>query len=165
MSQVYSLTTVQLIPADIAEVWNFFSNPGNLKNITPVSLAFRVISKHYGDTIYPGQIIEYKVRPVLNIPVYWMTEITNVDHKKFFVDEQRYGPYSFWHHQHHFKETSDGVEMTDIVHYKIPFWFIGDIANILFVKKQLKKIFEFRFNVIKQLFGGSEESSSRIEFS
>ena len=89
MSKVYSLKTVQRIPVDIDTIWNFFSNPGNLKNITPANLDFRVISKHHGERIYPGQIIEYKVSPLFGIPLYWMTEITHVEDRKFFVDEQR----------------------------------------------------------------------------
>jgi ligand-binding SRPBCC domain-containing protein len=103
--------------------------------------------------MYAGQIIEYKVSPVLGIPIYWMTEITQVDDKKHFIDEQRFGPYSLWHHQHHFKEVPGGVEMTDIVHYKLPFWFLGDIAHSLFVKKQLQHIFNYRFKKVEELFG------------
>ena len=103
--------------------------------------------------MYAGQIIEYKVSPFPGIPLYWMTEITHVEDKKYFVDEQRYGPYSLWHHQHHFKEINGGVEMTDIVHYKIPFWILGDIANSLFVNKQLKTIFDYRFKKVEELFG------------
>ena len=102
--------------------------------------------------MYPGQIIEYKVSPVLNIPIYWMTEITHVADKKYFVDEQRFGPYEMWHHQHHFKSVEGGVEMTDIVHYKLPFWFLGDIAHFLFVKKQLQGIFDYRFTKTEKLF-------------
>ena len=107
----------------------------------------------HGEKMYPGQVIEYIVKPILAAPVYWMTEITHVAEEQFFVDEQRFGPYSFWHHQHHFKQIEKGVEMTDIVHYKIPYWFIGDIANSLFVKQQLKKIFDYRYKVIQQKFG------------
>src|SRR6185295_20044887 len=102
--------------------------------------------------MYPGQIIEYKVKPVLGIPLYWMTEITHVEDKKHFIDEQRYGPYSLWHHQHHFKEIEGGVEMTDIVHYKLPLWFLGDIANTMLIKNQLKKIFDYRYKKITELF-------------
>lgn len=102
--------------------------------------------------MYAGQIIEYKVKPVLGIPLYWMTEITHVEEHQFFVDEQRFGPYSLWHHQHHFKQVEGGVEMTDIVHYKLPFWFLGDIAHALFVKRQLKQIFDHRYLVVEQLF-------------
>ena len=154
MSKVYSIKTVQLLPVSIDTAWEFFSSPANLKNITPSSLGFNIISKYHGDKMYPGQIIEYKVKPVLGIPLYWMTEITHVEHKKYFIDEQRFGPYSLWHHQHHFKEVANGVEMTDIVHYKIPFWFLGDIANTLMVKKQLKQIFDFRYKKAGEIFNG-----------
>lgn len=140
------------MPISLQEAWDFFSSPANLQHITPANLGFNIISTHHGQTMYPGQIIEYTVRPVLNIPLYWMTEITHVEPLKFFVDEQRYGPYSLWHHQHHFKEVPGGVEMTDIVHYKMPFWFLGDIANALFVKRQLKAIFDFRFASIESRY-------------
>lgn len=141
------------MPISLQEAWEFFSSPANLQHITPANLGFNIISKHHGQSMYPGQIIEYTVRPVLNIPLYWMTEITHVEPLRYFVDEQRYGPYSLWHHQHHFKEVPGGVQMTDIVHYKIPFWFLGDIANSLFVKKQLKAIFDFRFAAVGQRWG------------
>lgn len=152
MSKVYSLKTVQHIRVSLDKAWDFFSSPANLQTITPQKMGFKIISKYQGDKMYPGQIIEYKVSPVLNIPLYWMTEITHVEDKKYFVDEQRFGPYDLWHHQHHFKETADGVEMTDIVHYKLPFWFLGDIAHGLFVKKQLEDIFEYRFKKVEELF-------------
>ena len=103
--------------------------------------------------MYAGQLIEYKVRPVLNIPMYWMTEITHVVDQTYFVDEQRYGPYAMWHHQHHFKAIEGGVEMTDLVHYKIPYWFLGDVANAIFVRKKLQEIFDFRKVKVEELFG------------
>ena len=103
--------------------------------------------------MYPGQIIEYNVKPVGGIPLYWMTEITHVSDRQYFVDEQRFGPYSMWHHQHHFKTIEGGVEMTDIVHYKLPLWFLGDIAHTLFIRKQLHGIFDFRFKKAEELFG------------
>ncbi len=149
MSKVYSLKKIQFLPIKIEEAWDFFSSPANLKKITPPELGFNIISEHHGDAMYAGQLVEYTVKPLLGIPLYWMTEITHVEPMKYFVDEQRYGPYSFWHHQHHFKKIDGGVEMTDIVHYKIPFWFLGDIANTLLVKKQLEKIFDFREKVVK----------------
>jgi ligand-binding SRPBCC domain-containing protein len=153
MSKVYSIKTVQKLPVTLNTAWEFFSSPVNLKEITPSNLGFNIISKHHGETMYAGQIIEYKVSPVLGIPLYWMTEITHVQDHQYFVDEQRFGPYSMWHHQHHFKEVPGGVEMTDIVHYKLPFWFLGDIAQALFVKKQLQHIFDYRFKKVEQLFG------------
>lgn len=149
---VHSFKQVQIIPASLPEVWDFFSSAKNLQTITPPSMQFRIISKYHEAEIYPGQIIEYKVKPVLGIPMYWMTEITQVQKEVFFVDEQRYGPYSLWHHQHHFKKVAAGVEMTDIVHYKIPLGFLGDIANSLFVKKKLESIFAYRTEKIDTLF-------------
>jgi ligand-binding SRPBCC domain-containing protein len=152
MSKVYSLKTVQVLPISLEKAWDFFSSPANLAEITPKNLGFNIISKHHGEKMYAGQIIEYKVSPVLGIPLYWMTEISHVEQHKFFVDEQRFGPYSMWHHQHHFKEVPGGVEMTDIVHYKLPFWFLGDIANSIFVKKQLNDIFDYRFKAVEKIF-------------
>lgn len=143
--------------------WDFFSRPDNLKHITPPGLNFKIISNHRGDQMYAGQVIEYKVHPILGIPLYWMTEITHVKNREYFVDEQRFGPYSLWHHQHHFKEIEGGVEMTDIVHYKIPFWFLGDIANSLFVKKQLNQIFSFRYAKAVEVFGPWERKVKDLQ--
>ena len=153
MSKMYSLKAVQRIPITIDEAWDFFSSPANLNKITPADMSFNIISVHHGESMYAGQIIEYKLRPLLNIPVYWMTEITHVEDKKYFVDEQRFGPFGMWHHQHNFKAIEGGVEMIDIVHYKLPLWFLGDIANVLFVKRKLKKVFDHRFTQIEKLFG------------
>lgn len=153
MSKVYSLKTVQQIPVDVETAWDYFSQPKNLEDITPTELGFKITSQHHGERMYAGQIIEYTVKPMFGIPIYWMTEITHVVPLQFFVDEQRYGPYSLWHHQHHFKQVEGGVEMTDIVHYKIPFWFMGNIAHNLFIKKKLKDIFEFRKSRVTELFG------------
>ncbi|ULQ55259.1 SRPBCC family protein [Flavihumibacter rivuli] len=150
---VHSLKTVQKIPVTLEKAWDFFSSPANLAAITPSHMGFNIISKHHGPRMYQGQIIEYKVSPVLGIPMYWMTEITHVEEGKFFVDEQRFGPYSLWHHQHHFREIDGGVEMTDIVHYKIPLGFLGDLANSLFVRRQLDGIFDYRFKKVEELFG------------
>ncbi|MBU3713403.1 MAG: SRPBCC family protein [Ferruginibacter sp.] len=152
MSKVYSLKTVQQLNVPMDMAWDFFSSPKNLQKITPDHLGFKIISNHHGDKMYAGQIIEYKVKPLLGIPLYWMTEITHVEDRKYFIDEQRFGPYSLWHHQHHFIEKNGGVEMTDIVHYKLPLGFLGDIAHVLFVKKQLKKIFDHRYQVVETLF-------------
>ena len=152
MSKVYSIKTIQQLPISLDTAWDFFSSPRNLKEITPDNLGFNIISKHHGEKMYPGQIIEYTVSPVLNIPIYWMTEITHVEDKKYFVDEQRFGPYAMWHHQHHFRAVDGGVEMTDIVHYKLPFWFLGNIANSLFVKKQLDEIFNYRYKKVEEIY-------------
>ena len=149
----HSIKTVQKIPISLDEAWAFFSNPANLQAITPSNMGFRVISKHHGEKMYAGQIIEYTVKPVMGLPIYWMTEITQVKDKEYFIDEQRFGPYKLWHHQHHFKVIEGGVEMTDIIHYKNPMWFLGTLANELFVKKQLQGIFDFRFKKVEEMFG------------
>ena len=153
MSKVYSLKKVQTLPISLTDAWDFFSSPANLATITPAHLGFKIISLHHGEKMYPGQIIEYTVKPFLGIPIYWLTEITHVEDQEFFIDDQRYGPYLMWHHQHHFKQTKAGVEMTDIIHYKLPLWFLGDIANSLFVKNQLEKIFDYRFKKAEKIFG------------
>lgn len=159
----HSIKTVQKIPVSLKEAWEFFSNPGNLQAITPGDMGFKIISKHQSDRMYAGQIIEYKVSPIKGIPLYWMTEITQVVEGKYFIDEQRFGPYSLWHHQHHFKEIDGGVEMTDIIHYKNPLGFIGKIANALFVKNQLNKIFDYRFRKVEELFGKWKGQESVVE--
>ena len=166
MSRVYSLKAIQTIPVDLETAWDFFSKPENLNAITPKKLGFKIlnISEANKEDMYAGQIIEYNVKPLLGIPLYWMTEITHVKDKEYFIDEQRFGPYSLWHHQHHFKEIQNGIEMTDIVHYKIPFWFIGDIANAVIVQKQVKQIFEYRFRMIEEKYGAWPNEKCIIQF-
>jgi len=150
---VHSFKAVQYIPLSLQDAWAFFSSPANLQKITPPDVHFTVISSFHGDSIYPGQIIEYKIRPFWMIEWYWMTEITHVEPGRYFADEQRYGPYSLWHHQHHFKEVPGGVEMTDIVHYKIPGWWLGELLARRLVEKKLQQIFAFRFKTIEEQFG------------
>ena len=155
---VFVLNEVQKLPVNIKEAWKFFSDPHNLLAITPPALQLKVTNRLFGNQVYPGQIITYKVKPLLNIPFFWMTEITHVDEEKLFVDEQRKGPYALWHHQHHFKPINGGVEMTDIVHYKIPFGIIGTIAHKIIVHKKVKEIFKYRNEQIEKLFGKWKES-------
>jgi len=149
----YSFQTKQCIPISTEQAWDFFSSPANLQRITPAEMGFKIISRFHELRMYPGQLIEYKVRPLLGIPVYWMTEITQVQEPVYFIDQQRFGPYTLWHHQHHFKAIPGGVEMTDIVHYRIPLGLLGDLANWLFVKKKLESIFQYRYKAVEELFG------------
>ena len=150
---IHSIKTVQKIPAALEQVWEFFSNHANLQMITPSYVKFSFISQNAGEKLHSGQIIEYKLRPILNIPLYWMTEIKNVTAPAYFMDEQRKGPYSIWQHQHLFKAIAGGTEMTDIVLYKNPLGILGELANGLFVKRKLRNIFEFRFNKMEEIFG------------
>ena len=152
----YILKTVQRLPIDIDAAWDFFSSPLNLKDITPSYMNFTVLSNSDSDKMFAGQIITYTVSPVLGIPLFWMTEITHVKDKAYFVDEQRFGPYALWHHKHFFKEIPGGVEMTDQVDYKLPLGFLGNIAHALFVKKQLRGVFDYRRQILEARFGKYE---------
>lgn len=151
MSKIHVLRRVQLLPVSLDTVWDFFSNPANLAVITPKELNLKFTNELFGNEAYAGQVITYTVRPLLGIPFFWMTEITHMKAKKYFVDEQRRGPYALWHHQHHFRETAGGVEMTDIVHYQLPFYPFGEIA-LPVVKKKLQEIFDFRYQQIEAHF-------------
>ena len=149
----HTLKTTQLLKSDINTVWDFMSSPDNLAQITPSYMGFTILSdKEDLKKMYPGQIIEYFVTPVMGIKMNWVTEITHVEHLKYFVDEQRFGPYAFWHHKHIIKEVPGGVEMTDILHYKVPFGFIGRIVNSLFIKHKINEIFNYRYNKLEELF-------------
>ena len=150
---IHRLHHVQLLQGNIKSIWDFIAAPENLKVITPPYMGFVITSENFGEKMYPGMLISYKVSPVLGIRLNWLTEITHVDTEKFFVDEQRSGPYAFWHHQHHLQQTDEGVEMTDIVHYKLPLGFLGDMVNAGLVRNQLKEIFEFRRIKMAELFG------------
>jgi ligand-binding SRPBCC domain-containing protein len=149
----YQLKKTQRIPADLDEVWDFISSPANLKKITPGYMGFDITSEMLTPKMYPGMIISYKVSPILGIKMTWVTEITHVRDKEYFVDEQRVGPYAFWHHEHKIESIEEGVLMTDIVSYKPPFGLLGSIANSLFIKKQLQNIFDYRKKVIAKMFG------------
>ncbi len=164
MSKTYSLKTIQKLPVTLEQAWDFFSKPANLKDITPSSMGFDIQSHHHGERMYAGQIIEYTVTPLLGIPLYWMTEITHVEEQKYFVDEQRFGPYSLWHHQHHFREIAGGVEMTDIVHIRIPFWIIGDLAYAILVKSKLREIFSYRYKKARIFFWVQSKKSTKHGF-
>ncbi len=153
MGKVFSLYGRQRVPASLDDVWAFFSDARNLLEVTPPHLNLKVTNEVYGDGVYAGQVMTYDVKPLLGIPLSWMTEITHVADKKYFVDEQRKGPYKLWHHQHHFKAIDGGVEMTDLVHYRLPLGFLGSLANSLLVKKELEKIFAYRYHKIVDRFG------------
>lgn len=149
----YQIIKKQKVNATIDEVWDFISSPANLKEITPDYMGFDITSKQLQEKMYPGMIITYVVTPVLGIKTDWMTEITQVREKEFFIDEQRIGPYALWHHQHHIEPIENGVLMTDIVTYSPPFGFIGAIANSIMIKRKLKEIFDYRFQAVVKKYG------------
>jgi ligand-binding SRPBCC domain-containing protein len=147
----------QFIKSDINTVWDFISAPANLSVITPGFMGFEFIGARVeNEKMYQGQLIQYHVFPVAGIKMYWVTEITHVSDKEFFVDEQRIGPYAFWHHKHFIKEVGSGVEMTDIVHYKAPLGFLGRLANTLYIRNKLKTIFDYRYNKIEEIFNSGK---------
>ncbi|MEQ8324340.1 MAG: SRPBCC family protein [Vicingaceae bacterium] len=148
----YQFKAFQQIPSSIEKVWDFISSPANLKVITPDYMGFDITSEDLPNKMYPGMIISYKVSPLMGIKTNWVTEITQVRDKEFFIDEQRVGPYALWHHQHHIEANSSGVLMKDIVSYQPPFGFIGAIANSLIIEKKLKEIFDYRQVAIIERF-------------
>ncbi len=141
----------QFIPLPIEEVWDFFATPKNLNAVTPKELDFQITSD-VPEKMYPGLIITYKIKPMLNIPLSWMTEITHIQEPHFFVDEQRLGPYNIWHHEHHFKAVEGGTLMTDILHYDVGKSIFGWIASKLFVDEKVKQIFSFRYQALENKF-------------
>lgn len=150
---VYQLHAEQKIPAGIDEVWDFISSPANLKKITPDHMGFDITSGELPEKMYPGMIITYKVSPLLGIKMTWVTEITQVREKEYFVDEQRVGPYSMWHHEHKIEKIEGGVLMKDVITYRPPLGFLGAIANRLLIRKQLDGIFNYRRRALKSIFG------------
>ena len=150
--KIFKIHTKQKLPISVDEAWDFLSSPKNLKKITPKEMNFNIIDCDF-NKIYPGQIIIYIVTPILKIPLKWVTEITHVVDKKYFVDEQRFGPYTLWHHKHFIREIDGGIEMEDVIHYKIPLGPIGVLANYLFVQKKLGSIFVYRRKKLIELFG------------
>lgn len=151
MIKFHKLYKKQFLPIDINIAWEFFSSPKNLSKITPSYMDFQITSE-LPEEMYEGMIITYTVKPVAGIPVNWVTEISHIRKPYFFIDTQLSGPYKLWHHQHIFKEVNNGIEMEDIVHYKLPFGIFGNIANFLFIKKQLEGIFNYRQKILSEIF-------------
>ena len=149
---IYTLEASQLLNITMKEAWDFFSAPENLSKITPEHMGFRITS---GKPLkmYPGQIIAYKVSPFPGLKTNWVTEITHTEPERYFIDEQRFGPYRMWHHEHHFEVRGVGVLMTDRVSYKLPLSILGRLVHFLFIKRQLKLIFEFRERLLNEMFG------------
>jgi ligand-binding SRPBCC domain-containing protein len=150
---IHTLHSKQTIRATREEAWRFFSNPRNLAKITPPGMGFTILSKDLPERIYPGLMIQYRVTPMLGIPMTWLSEITQVQDELYFVDEQRVGPYAIWHHEHWFHDVGDGrIEMEDRVTYVLPFQPFGDLVHPFLVKPQLDRIFAHREKVVRELF-------------
>jgi ligand-binding SRPBCC domain-containing protein len=150
---MYILIKAQKLPLKLEEAWTFFSTPTNLKLLTPESLNMEITSHDENKGMYPGQIISYNIHPFMNIPLEWVTEITHVEEPNYFIDEQRFGPYKFWHHEHRLKAIPNGVEMVDTIYYKLPFGPLGKVLHALKVKRDLEDIFTYRYAKLEKLFG------------
>ena len=150
--KIYTLHKKQNLPISINEAWEFLSSPKNLKTITPDYMSFDILT-NIDRPMFPGQIIQYIVTPVLGIKTKWVTEITHVKDKEYFVDEQRFGPYALWHHKHFIKEIQGGVEMEDIIDYKVPMGILGQLVHPIIVKPKLEEIFNYRQKKLIELFG------------
>ena len=150
--KIYRLHTVQNLPISVDEAWDFLSDPKNLKTITPDYMGFDILSGA-DRKMFAGQIIQYVVTPIAGIPTKWVTEITHVKDKEFFVDEQRFGPYALWHHKHFIKPIPGGVEMEDIVDYKLSMGILGQLVHPIIVKPKLKEIFDYRYQKLIELYG------------
>ncbi len=149
----YQFKKEQKVNTSMEDIWDFISSPKNLKEITPDYMGFNITSKDLPEKMYEGMIISYLVSPVLGIKTNWVTEITHVRDLQYFVDEQRVGPYSIWHHQHFIEPIPNGVLMRDIVSYEPPFGFLGAIANTLIIKGKLNEIFDYRTQAIEKKYG------------
>ena len=142
-----------LLNTDIEEAWKFFTSPRNLAKITPSKMKFKIKTIDDPESMYPGMVITYSVSPLPFYRTGWVTEITHIKTHKYFIDDQREGPYKFWQHQHHFEVVNDGVMMTDVIHYSVGFGWFGLLLEKYFIKSQIDKIFEYREEQIKRLFG------------
>ncbi len=150
--KIYTFHKKQNLPITVEQAWDFLSSPANLKTITPDYMGFNILSGA-DRPMYSGQIIQYIVTPVLGIKTKWVTEITHVKDNEYFVDEQRFGPYALWHHKHFIKEIDGGVEMEDIIDYKVPMGILGQLVHPILVKPKLEEIFNYRTKKLEELFG------------
>ncbi|KAB1068660.1 SRPBCC family protein [Tamlana haliotis] len=153
-SGIYTLSTEQILNIPLEEAWVFFSNPKNLAKITPSKMGFEITSD-VERSAYPGQIISYKIGVLPGIQQNWVTEITQVKNHEFFIDEQRFGPYKMWHHEHFFEALPDGKTlMRDKVSYKLPFGFLGHFIHNMYIKSELQTIFNYRYSTLETRFNG-----------
>lgn len=148
---MHRLSRKQFIPISLEEAWPFFSTPRNLEAITPGFLNFHITSA-VPEEIYSGLIITYQIAAVAGVPMTWVTEIKHVVPLHRFVDEQRIGPFRFWFHEHRFDAVPGGIEMTDIVHYVMPWSWLGELVHAVFIRRRLNAIFDFRRAYIAKLW-------------
>ena len=150
--KIYQLHKNINLPISKTEAWDFLSDPRNLKKLMPNNMGFDIVSGAE-KSVYAGQLIEYDVTPFKGFKTRWVTEITQVKKPDYFVDIQLYGPYKLWHHKHFIHEIDNGVRIEDIVHYRLPFGFLGNMMHSSIVKPKLEDIFKTRTEKMNALFG------------
>lgn len=160
--KLYQLRAKQAFPISKEKAWLFLSDPKNLKVITPDHMGFNIISGA-DRPMFQGQIIQYIVKPFPWIATQWVTEITHVKEGEYFVDEQRFGPYALWHHKHFIRSIDGGIEMEDLIDYKLPFGLLGQLVQPFLVKKQLQQIFKYREAKLETLFGKMSNYKNQLE--
>jgi ligand-binding SRPBCC domain-containing protein len=150
--KIYTLHKSQKLPISLDTAWEFLCNPANLSKLTPSEMNMKIISGA-DRPMYAGQVLQYTVTPVAGIKTKWVSEITQFEDKKYFVDVQLYGPYAFWHHKHFIHEIDGGVEMEDVIDYKVPLGLLGQLVHPILVKPKLEEIFNYRKTQLEALFG------------
>ena len=163
MTRTYHLERRQYIPRPLADVFPFFADAANLEAITPAALHFRILTPR-PIVMRPGTLIDYRLS-LLGIPFQWRTRIESFEPPHRFTDLQERGPYKRWHHTHEFSEQDGGTWMVDRVEYQLPLGPIGRLANALFVQRQLKQIFDYRFQAIERLLVGDSQSPAPVGIS
>src|SRR5699024_2339708 len=149
--KIYTLEQKQILPISLEKAWEFFANPQNLSKLTPDWMQL-TIKGAVPQEMYEGMIMVQEVKPLFGIPLTWVTEITHIQEGSYFIDEQRMGPYKFWHHEHRLIETEAGVELIDTLHYAMPFGIIGRMVHALSVKKKVAEVFRYRYEVLEEMF-------------
>jgi ligand-binding SRPBCC domain-containing protein len=148
--KIYTLEREQVVDKPLDEVFDFFSKSENLARITPSDMGFNILTPSPID-MRTGTVIDYTIK-ISGFSIHWRTLISSYDPPYSFTDEQLRGPYSFWHHRHRFEKTDNGTRIHDKVIYALPFGLLGRLAHSLFVKRQLKNIFDYRSLIIKRIF-------------
>lgn len=149
--RIHRFEQSQILPISLEDAWDFFSNPRNLDDMTPPELAFRTQSGD-DEPMFAGQIIVHRIRLLPGVWTTWVTEIVEVEDRRYFIDEQRSGPYRFWHHLHRFETCEDGVRMLDRVHYALPFHPLSAPMHGLYIRPQLERIFSYRRQILESRF-------------
>ena len=156
------IQTIQRLPIQVEEAWDFFTSPGNLSLITPPWLDYR-LSSNPPEYMHPGTLYSAQIRPFPGISMQWITEITYIRPPSLFITDQRVGPFKVWHHEYHFREHADGVELEDIVQYGLPLGPIGSLVHDLYVRRKLHEVFTYRAQSLERRFGAVSRQKAAVQ--